>query len=275
MKPMQTKVLAPALALALAGCTPAPEAPTELSDLSRYILAEFDSDDPRVLEGALANLADVFVDVDLEGDLRDERTFVTDKLTVEDLAGIETPPGTDPQNLVPISVVGRSRHPVANHMAFQRQPDQLPAEPSAETYVRAYLAPDDPTCFGVDEDCTLLRTENDIRRVNALMRVDFVLFKDFRLVEVDEEAGLQGLAARSWLTQSWDGENGSTRLIQSYTEDIFIDLPEGGSLRYQMLQTETDLGPDVADSLVQAVVRGSIDSSFGAADDAIDELLAE
>jgi len=262
-----------ALAFALAGCSPAPEAPTELSDLSRYILAEFDSDDPRVLEGALANLADVFAATDLEGDLRDERTFIPDKLTAEDLAGIETPPDTDPADLVPVAVVGRSRHPVANHMAFQRQPDQLPAEPSAETYERTYLAPDDPSCFGVEDDCTLLRTQNAIRRVNALMRVDFVLFKDFRLVDVDPDAGLQGLAARSWLTESWDGESGGTRLIQSYTEDIFIDLPDGGSLRYQMLQTETDLGPDVADSLVQAIVRGSIDSSFGAADDAIDELL--
>ncbi len=273
-------VLALALMLALptaTGCSPAPEAPTDLSDISRYVMREYDNEDPRVLEGALVNLEAVFDGVDLEGDLRDERTFTPDNLTEEDLAGIETPEGMDPMNLVPVGVVGLSRQPVANHQAFQRQPNQLPAEPSAERYIRTYLAPDDPECFGTDEGCLLLRTENDIRRVNALMRIDFILLKDFRLVDLDGDGpheGRRAMVGRSWIATNYFGDNGANELRQSYTQDFFIDREDGTTLRYQVLQSETLInGSAIEPGIQQAVVRGSIDDSFGAADDAIDELL--
>ena len=46
-----------ALALVLlVGCQPPPEAPTDLSDLSLYLFANFDDEDPLVLQAGVVNL---------------------------------------------------------------------------------------------------------------------------------------------------------------------------------------------------------------------------
>jgi hypothetical protein len=105
------------------------------------------------------------------------------------------------------------------------------------------------------------------------MRVTFVLWKDFRVVDMDGDGldvGAAGIASRSWLAQSFEGDNGSTTLVQSYSQDFFVDLPDGGSLRYQALHSEADIGGEVNPATIQSVVSSSIDDQYSEADDALD-----
>lgn len=258
--------------LLVAGCAPPPEAPEGLSDISRYLIREFDNEDPRVMEAGLANLEAALSVYDLEGP-RADRGFDPDDLTEEDVAAIEHP-DVPVDGCVPVGLAGGSPHDVQWFGRYTEVSDQSPAEPSAASYARTFLAPEDPACF-FEGDCALLNTTNDIRRANIIYTVDFELWKDFRwfdMVVDDEPTGRRALVSRSWLKDSFPGVNGQNTIVQSFTLDVFIGAEGGGTSRYHVLWSEADLATPVDESVTQGTVRLSIDQHFDAHDEAITEL---
>ncbi len=259
--------------LLLSGCAPLPEAPTELNDLSRYLYREHADDDPRVMQEGAANMYDFLGTLALDGD-REGRSFEPDNLHDEDVADIVRP-DRPLENCLPVGIGGLSRQRIDDHALLMIQPDQTEAEASATFYDRTFPDLPDPTCF-LDRTCDLLVTSNHAERQNALLQVEFVLFKDFRWVEIlddDGEHARWSIIARSWFEQEWFGAEGNNALLQSYAIDLWFEADDGGVWRYQTLWSESDVG-DTDDSIVRGILRFSIDGSFGRADDAIDGLLA-
>ncbi len=263
-----------AVAAPLAACQPpSPEAPTDLSDLVRYLYREFDNEDPRFLEEGLANL-DAFVDtVDLETPALD-RSWIPDYLTEEDVDAITWPTERDLTATIPITVAGQGPWGVTEHGRLQMEPDQTITEPTAPTYVRTVTNADDGTCFP-DRSCLLIETSNAVRRDNLLMAVDFILLKDFLWARIgtpeEDEEERWAVVARSWFEQSWDGDEGNTHLWTSFAMDVWMGQPDGTTRRVQTLWSESDI-VDVEDEVVRNLLRSSIDDIFDAGDAAIEEL---
>ncbi len=258
-----------ATVVAVTACAPPPEAPAELSDLSRYLVREFDADDERVMAAGIANLEVVLADVDLQAP-RADRSFLPADLTDDDVADLDRP-DVAIDGCLPVALAGRSEHDVGWFGRFTLVVDQSPAEPSAASYTREFLAPDEPECFG-EADCDLMETVNDIRRSNALYTVDFELLKDFRWIDVvhdGEPTGRRALVSRSWIEESAPGVNDQNIIVQTYTLDVFIGAEGGGTWRYHALYSEADLAVEVDDDITAATIRLSIDEHFTAHDAAI------
>lgn len=265
------------LPLLIACGPPSPEAPTELSELVRYLFREHNAEDPRVMEEGLGNLSAILDDIDLEGAAA-ERSWVPEPLEAGDTDDITRPEGRDLDALLGISMAGLSQFPVASHAELQSLTDQTITEPTASHYERAITEPDDPECFA-SGDCEFMRTVNDARRENFLMSVDFILFKDFRWSHVgtEDEVGddrPRAFAARSWFEESFPGDGGHTHLWQSYSIDIWLDDGSGRTRRFQTLWSESDI-VDVDEEVVRNVLRNSICDVYEAGDEAIEQLQGE
>lgn len=246
--------------LVLSACKAPPEAPAELNELSRYLYASWGSEDPAEREVGIANLVTFMQDVDLGGDVQD-RSWELTPVEEADLWDITWPDERDPADVLGVSVARKTDFPPLAHAGLQILPDQLPMEPSATAYTRRFVEVDDPTCF-LDKSCDPLFTENDVTRQNLLISVDFLLFKDFRWVET--EAG-DALFARSYVDRVWEGNSGSSRILQSYSCDIWVPDGEGGGFRYQTLWSESDVAG--GDSTTIAVLKASINNILETGDE--------
>jgi hypothetical protein len=260
--------------LALA-CRPPPEAPTGLSDLSRYLLREWGAEDPRVLEAGIENLASELAALDLEGE-RADRSFAPEDLDEADIADMAHPE-EPPEDCVPVGVAGMSQWEIGLHGRLQTEVDQTVAEPSASAYARRFVEPEDPDCFP-DASCAVLITANDVTRSNPLYTVTMELFKDFRWIDVTSggaPSGRRAMLARAWIAQSWDGEQGASRIVQSYTMDSWIEASDGRTWRWQVLWSESEI-PGVEDEdIVAGTIRLHIDDLFEETDEAIGNLYGE
>jgi len=252
----------------LAACS-TPEAPSDLSDLSRFIFREWEADNPVVLEQAMVNLEASLSEVDLEGE-RIDRSWVLDSIEEEDVDGVLHPADRDPAVCLSVTLSGLSPWPVEDHARLQVEADQALAEPTSPVYTRNFTEPDDPACFP-SGDCLLVRTSNDVRRENLLMSIDFVLLKDFRWVELDG-GERRALVARSWMDQSWTGDSGATHLWQSFAIDVWLGQEDGSTWRYQALWSESEVVDGVTEETIRATVRIAIDDIFAAGDSAIEQL---
>lgn len=251
--------------LLLPACKRPPEAPAELNDLSRYLYAAWGAEDEAEREVGFENLVTFLSDVDLEDNLQD-RAWELEPIQEADLWDIRWPEEQDPANVLGVAVARQSIHPPTQHARMQIEADQLPAEPSANEYIRTFDVAD-PSCF-VDQSCDPLLTENEITRQNLLISVTFTLYKDFRWVETENGPAL---FARSYVDQVWEGNSGGSSIIQSYSCDIW--LPDGGdgSWRFQTLWSESEVG-GAGEAATIAVLKSSIDNIFETGDEAITEL---
>lgn len=265
----------PILAL-LAACSP-PEAPEELDALTKYLFAEWDSEDPRVREAGLANLQTFLATqvgpTDAKGALTPEtplgeRSWTVALLDADDVEGVPRP-DRPLSSLIGVSLAFASRWPVDDHARWQAEEDQLPAEPSAERYVRNLPDPGDRACFP-DEACEIMETVNDARRANIFIQADFILFKDFRWVPYTDDDGEERRAfySRSWFEESWVGDSGGATLWQSYSVDVFLDRGDGTAWRYQTLWSETEI-PGANEDILRGTVTSGTEGAMQAGDQAI------
>jgi hypothetical protein len=252
-------------AIAIAGCKKPPEAPKELNELSTYLYREWDNEDPAVMEVGLENLYAFLKKQDLEAGILD-RSWELTSPSKADVSDIPFPKGVHPKDTLGVAVGYLSPWSIQDHATLQTEADQLIAEPSAKVYDRSFPDDDDPLCF-VDQSCDPLVSINDIERKNLLISVVMVLFKDFRWVETERGSAF---ISRSWLAESFDGENGSSRVVQSYAVDCW--LPDGKKVwRYQTLWSESEI-VGASDAATIATLKSSIDKAMETADDAIEQL---
>lgn len=253
------------LAIALFGCSPPPDAPSELNELIHFIYREWEHEDPRVLGGAVENLEAFILSSRLHPDdsLLD-RSFSVKPLSKEDLHSIKRNEERDPALTSGVAVARASPHSVELHALLQTDDDQGPAEPSAKTYVRHFTT--DRECFR-NATCDVLRTENEVTRQNLAMSVDMLLYKDFRWVAM--EGDRKAMIARSWTPQSYaSGDNAA--IHQSYSLDMVLPLSTGQTWRMQVVYSET-VGIIGTEEMQRWVVNSSTDDGLKAADEVISE----
>jgi hypothetical protein len=253
------------------GCTAPPEAKEDLDNLSRFLYAEQERASDPVLADALLALETMLVAVpDLRG-VPDARSWTLDRLTEEDVATLDVRPDRDPALAPGVGVAYRSVWPILDHARVQTETDQRPFEESApDHYDRAFPDDEDPTCFlqdPVPDGCRVLETFNDATRKNLLMEVTFELRKDIRWVPLDEDR--RAMLSRSWYEQSWPGKKENVMVWQSYSIDTWIEQPDGETVRFQTLWSESDVGIEISDSAVVATVKSGINALFQNLDDAI------
>ena len=257
----------------LVGCAPTPEAPSGMSDLAAFFFREHAIDDVASLGLGVTNLELLLADVDFTAEASSDRAFALEDLTDADVAGIQRP--DEPLDAcVEVAVTARSRHAIDLHAALFVEADQVPAQTSTERYVRTFVS-GDPACFA-SGDCSRLVTSNDIRRANPAYTVDYVMPKEIVWLDLVDATGAplgrRGLTARSWLDRSWTGENGQTRLLQSYTVEVWLEQDDASTIRYEGNYTDIQI-PGVEDEgVIRSTTRIGIDDGFTRNDDAIDEL---
>ncbi len=262
-----------ALLAALWACKPPPEAPQELEELSRYLYREWGAEDLRVQADGLRELAALLDEVPLVDGALLDRSWSLPDLEPDDVAPIDRP-DRDLSAAPGVAVATRSVWPVADHARQQTEADQTPFEPTAKDhYDRSFVDPADPACF-VDGGCAVMVTSNEATRKNLVIPngVTFLLHKTFRWVDmnegVEDEPPRMAFLSRSWFSESWSSENGKTTLFQSYSVDVWI--PDGdGTVRYQTLWSETDLGIPATEDQVIGTVKGGIDSFYRHVDRAL------
>ena len=149
------------LAAILPGCTRPPEAPAELNDLSAYLYRSWGAENAAEREAGLDSLLSFLEDVDLEGALND-RSWELTPLAPEDLWDIRWPEERDPADVLGVAVARQSTWPPEAHALLQIQEDQLPAEPSANSYTRQFDL-SDPNCFPGQSCETIFTTTSPSR----------------------------------------------------------------------------------------------------------------
>jgi len=251
-----------AIVCTLGGCM-APEAPTEISELSRFLVREFENPDPAVLRAGVTNFAALLDSVDYGASTAD-RAVIPASLADDDVFDVARPPGTDLENATEVAVFYQSRHQVIEHELFSVQPDQLPAEPNTQAYARDFI--EGQGCF-VTCDCANLRTWNDITRENMLFAVQFELRKDFRHLETED--GRAVLISRAWTEESFAATVGTADLRQSWTLDVWVDS-EHGAKRFRANWAETVFDPPIDEDIIRATTRNGMDNALRRADEALD-----
>ncbi len=266
--PRAASLLATTLAV-FAGCTPPPEAPTELSELSTYLFRNLETADNGVLEAGVGNLALFFDTVDMTADTTD-RSYQVDPLTPEDIADAPNP-GRDPAAMASVALVTPSAFTPAEHTAVIRLQDQTPVEPDCPNqFSREFVEPAVPDCFEIIS-CDSLRTVNDVVKENSLMTIPYRMNKDFRWVEITEPgSGEWAILSRSWIEAEAIGVSGNNAIHQLFSIDVFWPIDGGGS-RYIALWMEAEmLGAD--DALIQWSATQSLQMAFDATETYLDGL---
>lgn len=214
------------------GCTPPPEAPTDLSELSLFMIREFDSDEEIVAAG-LENLDEFLVGLDCWDDFemgkaRGDREWTLPTVWGDDLGLIESPGSADPENQTRIGVTALSQFPPFEHGELVAMEDQAPAQTaSSVVYDREFLT--DVDCF-VERSCDRVDTFNVIQRQLLLIDVIYESYKDFRWVEMPDGSGT-AMIARSWVTERFPGvDDDDQSLEQNFSAEAWIPHPEGTML---------------------------------------------
>lgn len=267
-------LLCAALACATAACT-VQEAPTELSDINRFLYREWGNEDEPLLVGGVANFETFMAGVPTDGTLS-ERSFVPANLREADVQD-HARPDRPLENLLGVSLVRLSPWSTAEHALLMVLEDQTPIQSTAPTYQRTFTGESDPECF-LSRECLVLTTSNEIRRENLLISVDFTSFKDYRWIRLDsseESDGRWAIVSRSWFEESFAAEDEDSTLWQSHTMDLWVDQPGGGLLRYESMWAETEI-PGVTDpNVIAGTIRLTLDDTYEDEDSYIEELLSE
>ena len=243
-----------------AGCTPPPEAPTELEELSIFLFEEFESD-VEVLAAGMVNLEAFFATWDADGALdadtpRGDREWSLPTLELTSMDGLDFPEGINPVSQLPVAVAVRSGYPGSAHTGLIALVDQTPVEAdTSESYVRTFVT--DIDCF-VDGSCDRLEARDAIHRLSpGVLDLNYEQKKLYRHVPYGED-GAVGVVSRSWIPEEYSNDEGDF-INQWFGLNVY--LPQGGeTVRYSTLWGASSLTLD-DDFLINQVAAG-IDEAF-------------
>ncbi|MEE2828724.1 MAG: hypothetical protein VX498_06030, partial [Myxococcota bacterium] len=256
------------LGLALSACTPPPEAPTELGELSLYLFANFEDPDPLVMQAGVLNLLaflEEFEDgVDLSMDSpATERSWQLPLMETEDWGGADHWEGHDPIDQLPVATAVRSAFGAQEHSELIGLVDQTPLESSSSArYDRSFLTDFDAWLSGDDE---FLRTSNSIDRENFLLTLTYTALKDYRKVELPDGGGT-AVVGRSWINEQYvngPGAGTADEDTMDFFSNVELTIPGGeGSLRYNALWGAVVFRPDVDDTILINTVRNGMQEGY-------------
>lgn len=260
------------LLLGLTACSPPPEAPTELGELTTYLFANFDDPDPLVLQAGLVNMLAFLEDFEGEATLAvdsspTDRSWIVPTLLEGDWGGATHVDGVDPELFYAVSVAARSSYSSDEHTPLIGLPDQLPLESSSSArYDRTFL--DDFEAWRTAGEGEL-RTLNDIDRDNILLTLTYECNKNYRWVTMPD--GRLATIGRSWISESYVNESGagtSGEDIMDFFSNVEMTLPSGDtSLRYNALWGHVDFVPSIDETVLVNTVRNGIAESMEKTED--------
>ena len=246
------------------GCAPAPEAPTELVDLSLFFFSDFDTADEELFGDAFLNLEQaIHASADLDGS-RPDRQWELAPLREEHLGGATAPEGEDPEDQVTMGLARRSPHPVADHVGLILIEDQAPLDPSAPEYDRTFTAGED--CFA-GRGCDVLEATNAITKSNLLLEVAYEAPKVWRHVTLPD--GRAAVAARTWNPEKNVGEQGINSIDQTYSVDLFFEDPDdpAACIRFFTLWSAVTISIDANEALIRSTMALGTESLMSRHDD--------
>jgi hypothetical protein len=231
------------LFIGLLGCQRPVEAPTEMDELSRFLLRDFEVEEPEGLALGLDHLRPLLEDAPEEG-------WSLGPLSLLDLGDLSPPDGRDPADARGLAVVHASPHPVADHVALMLLEDMTPCSPTADSYDRSFL--EGQECFA-GAGCEYLRTVNEITRSNLMMSMGFTLYEDYRWVE-------GAVLSRNWIAASAHGDEDSNHLWQDWEVEVWLPSEDGGTLRLWAMWTEAEYA-GISEELAEVTGRmGLVDA---------------
>jgi len=247
----------------LGGCNKTVEAPTSLSDLSRFLFREFESE-PEVVASGLANLRGLFGELGTETD-----AYSLDPLTAEDMEGLDRP-DRNLNDMVSLGVLKDSPWPVEDHPLYITLDSLVGLSTAAESYDRVFTNTDDPSCF-LDRSCEYLRTENSVHRKNFFIDMTYFFYKDFRWVT--EDTGEDAIISRSWMVDSHSGDSGKNNMWQMFEVEAWLSNGAQTWRLYVGYQEGEYAG--VSDDVARGIVQNGIHSSLEAYDGYIEDSYSE
>lgn len=247
----------------LVGCKKTVEAPTSLSDLSRYLFREFESDPEPVALG-LENLRSSFRQLGTATD-----GYWLEPLVEEDVNGLERPP-RDLSDMTSLGVLKDSPWPVEDHPLYITLDSLVGLSTAAESYDRVFTNTQDPSCF-LDQSCEYLRTENYVHRKNFFIDMTYFFYKDFRWVT--EENGEAAILSRSWMTESHSGDGGKNNMWQMFEIEAWLENGDQTLRLYVGYQEGEYAG--VSDDMARGIVQNGIHSSIEAYDGYIEDFYSD
>ena len=250
-------------ALTVSACTPLPEAPTDLGELSLYLFANFDDEDPLVMVSGTVNLLQLLEDFEAEGDLSPDsnahdRSWTVPILEEENWGGAPHWVDTIPWDQLPVALAFRSAYTGDAHAPLVGLADQTPIESeSSAAYDRTFEG--DFDCWEAG-DCDVVETTNTIHRQNQLLDLVYVAYKDFRWVELPEDGGA-AVVARSWITEQYIDGDGVDTL--DFFSNMEVTIPSGdGTLRYNALWGAVMFDPPMGEVALTNLVRDGLEEGF-------------
>jgi hypothetical protein len=242
------------------GCTPPPEAPTELEELSTFLFEGFESE-VDVLAAGVTNLDAFFTAFDASGALtadtdRRDRTWSLPDLELASMEGLDRPDDINPVAQLPVALAMRSAFPGADHTGLIALVDQTPIEAdTAESYVRSFET--DVDCF-VDGSCDLLEARDAIHRLSpGVLDLNYEQKKHYRHVPYGEDGAI-AVVSRSWVPERYENDDGDF-IDQWFGLNVY--LPQAGeTIRYSALWGASSLNLD-DDFLINQVAAG-IEEAF-------------
>lgn len=251
--------------LLVLGCRESAQAPAEISELTRFLAVELDNEDPQVMRSGIEQLYAHLETLDIEeGSLVDERSWLLQGLTEEDLAALDRP-DRDPGLTLNIGIVGAEDHSIDEHAPYMMWADQTVLNSGIEYYTREFPEDADGGCF-VEASCERILTFNHAIRKNAVYEVYYESFKVWRWIELED--GRRAVSAFAWFPQSWPTTNGHEgHLWQSYEVDVWLEAPDGGVWRYYAGYSESDIveGEDLVLGTVRSATQTRYDTEEEAA----------
>lgn len=249
------------LALGAVACAKErPLAPTEMTDIVRYMFANWE-DEPS-LEAAVDNL-DPWLTENAATDEADEG-YRLDPLAEADVDSVERPDANlgDLLGAAGGAVSAFGIDAQAGHIVAA---DQVWANPSQyKRYDRSFA---EGTPSGFKQGTTLLRTVNQVETSTLGVSIPYVLLKDYRWIEGENATAI---VARSWIEDASCSDSGKNCLIQSFSVDVF-QAAGRETLRLTATWSEVESSVNLSDDLLVASLAKGLQNVF----DATDEYLAE
>jgi len=252
----------------LGACTPPPEAPTELGELSLHLFANFDDPDPLVMQAGIVNMLAFLEGYEASTDLlvdssAADRTWQIPAIETQDWGGADHWDGHDPTDQLPVAVAVRSSYSATEHAELVGLVDQTPIEgASSARYDRSFVT-DFPAWLS--KEVPSVETSNSIDRDNFLLTLTYDAAKDYRWVELPEGAG-SAVVGRSWINRQYINEDGAGTDNQD-TLDFFsnmeVTIPSGsGTLRYNALWGAVKFEPALDETILVNTVRNGLQEGY-------------
>ncbi|MCB9742910.1 MAG: hypothetical protein H6741_05365 [Alphaproteobacteria bacterium] len=250
-------------ALALVGCKEPIEAPSELNDLSHYLWAEWDNEDPEVLMAGVVSLEAWAAGQPADTESWPDRFYSIDPIPAAtvDAEGLVSH-GRSSDEAPGVGELYVSLHAPPVHATLFGEADQTdPIEPASPEFYERTITSGDPAAFAAGTE-EVLESSNDCNRKNILFDLNYQFNKVWRWITLED--GREVIVSRSWAPEVGQ-ENDGKQIFQAYSMELYIPNDAGGALRWLVTWQEAELGLD--QDAIESLVGGSMNDTFESQDE--------